>query len=61
MRIRQTFISRVQKENEDWMQYLNAVEGLRTQGFPDEPITTKRYDILQRFTDGFLIPCFVNS
>ena len=38
------------------MQYLDALEGLRTQGFPDEPITTKRYEILQRFTDGVLDP-----
>ena len=34
------------------MQYLDALEGLRTQGFPDESITTKRYEVLQRFTDG---------
>ena len=38
------------------MQYLDALEGLRTQGFPDEPITTKRYEILQRFTDSVLDP-----
>ena len=25
------------------MQYLDALEGLRSQRFPDEPITTKRY------------------
>ena len=40
MHVRQTFMSRVQQEKEDWMQFLDALEGLRTQGFPDEPITT---------------------
>ena len=34
------------------LQYLEALEGLRSQGFPDEPITTKRYEILQRFLEG---------
>ena len=38
------------------MQYLDALEGLRTQGLPDEPITTKRYEILQRLTDGVCDP-----
>ena len=52
MHVRQTFMSRVQQEKEDWMQFLDALEGLRTQGFPDEPITTRRYEILQRFIDG---------
>ena len=42
MHVRQTFMSRVQQEKEDWMQFLDALEGLRTQGFPDEPITTRR-------------------
>ena len=27
-------------------------EGLRSQGFPDEPVTTKRYEILQRLMEG---------
>ena len=49
-------MSRVQQEKEDWMQYLDALDGLRTQGFPDEPITTKRYEIVQRFTDGVRDP-----
>ena len=52
MHVRQTFMSRVQQEKEDWMQFLDALEGLRTQGFPDEHITTRRYEILQRFIDG---------
>ena len=56
MHVRQTFMSRVQQEKEDWMQYLDAREVLRPQGFPDEPITTKRYEILQRFTDGVRYP-----
>ena len=40
--------TRQQPEREYWLQYLYALEGLRSQGFPDEPVTTKRYDILQR-------------
>ena len=34
------------------MQYLDALEGLRSQGFPGESVTTKRYEILQRFIEG---------
>ena len=45
-------MSRTQQEKEDWMQYLDALEGLRTQGFPDEPITTRRYKIRRPFIDG---------
>ena len=56
MQVRQTFMSRIQQEKEDWMQFLDALEGFRTQGFPDEPITTRRYEILQRFIDGVSDP-----
>ena len=56
MQVRQTFQSRVQQEKEDWMQYLDALEGLRSQGFPQESITTKRYEILQRFMEGVRDP-----
>ena len=38
------------------MQFLDALGGLRTQGFPDDPITTRRYEILQRFIDGISDP-----
>ena len=38
------------------MQYLDALEGLRSQGFPQESITTKRYKILQRFIEGVRDP-----
>ena len=34
------------------MQYLDALEGLRSQGFPDESVTSKRYELLQRFIEG---------
>ena len=43
---RQAFRLRSQFEKEDLMQYLDALEGLRSQGFPDEPLTTRRYEIL---------------
>ena len=28
------------------------MEGLRSLGFPDEPVTAKRYEIMQRFIEG---------
>ena len=54
--VRQSFRLRSQLEREDLMQYLDALEGLRSQGFPDEPITTRRYEILHRFMDGVSDP-----
>ena len=33
-----------------------TLEGLRSQGFPQEAITTKRYEILQRFMEGVRDP-----
>ena len=56
MQVRQAFLTRAQQEKEDWMQYLDALEGLRSQGFPQEPITIKRYEILQRFMEGVRDP-----
>ena len=56
MQVRQAFQSRIQHEKEDWMQYLDALEGLRSQGFPHKAITTKRYEILQRFMEGVRDP-----
>ena len=56
MQVGQAFQSRIQQEKEDWMQYLDALEGLRSQGFPQEAITTKRYEILQRFMEGVRDP-----
>ena len=35
---------------------MDALEGMRTRGFPDEQITTKRYEILLRFTHGVCDP-----
>ena len=49
-------MSRVHQEKEDWMQYLDALEDLRSQGFPQESITTKRSKILQRFMEGLREP-----
>ena len=56
MQVRQAFTTRQQSDREDWMQYLDALERLRSQGFPDEPVTTKRYEILQRFSEGVRDP-----
>ena len=49
MQVRQSFMSPTQQESEARMQYLYAPEGIRTQRFPEEPINTRRYEILQRF------------
>ena len=54
--VRQAFRLRNQLEKEGLMQYLDALEGLRSQGFPDEPITTRRYEILHRFMNGVSDP-----
>ena len=56
MQVRHAFTSRQQIDRENWMQYLDALEGLRSQGFPHEPFTTKRYEILQRFIEGVRDP-----
>ena len=56
MQVRQALQSRIQHEKEDWMQYLDALEGIRSQGFQQEAITTKRYEILQRFMEGVRDP-----
>ena len=56
MQVRITFKYRNQLGKEDVMQYLDALEGLRSQVYPDESINDKRYEILQRFTDGVRDP-----
>ena len=56
MQVRQAFTTRQQSDREYWMQYLDSLEGLRSRGFPHEPVTTKRYEILQRFTEGVRDP-----
>ena len=56
MQVRQAFTTRQQSDREDWMQYLDAMDGLRSQGFPEESVSTKRYEILQRFIEGIRDP-----
>ena len=50
--IQQQFRTRNQKSEEDYMQYLDALEGLRSQGYPNEEVTVRRYEIMQRFIEG---------
>ena len=50
--IRVSFADRVQGEGEDTMAFLDALESLRSKGFPDEDDTVRRYEILQRFISG---------
>ena len=50
--IRHSFASRTQNEDESEMQFLDALESLRAQGFPEESMVCRRYEILQRFIEG---------
>ena len=45
--IQQQFRTRNQNSEEDYMQYLDALEGLRSQGYPNEDVTVRRYEIMQ--------------
>ena len=46
------FRSRKQNSEEDYMQYLGALEGLRSQGYPNEEVTVRRYAVMERFIEG---------
>ena len=52
MQIQQQFRTRNQTPDEDYMQYLDALEALRSQGFPNEEVAVRRYEIMQRFIEG---------
>ena len=56
IQVRQAFASRYQLEKVDWMLCLHALQGLQSQGVLNEPITTKRYEIPQRFIEGVRDP-----
>ena len=50
--IQQQFRTRNQNNEEDHMQYLDCLEGLRSQGYTNEEVTARRYEIMQRFIEG---------
>ena len=50
--IQQQFRTRNQNSEEDYIQYLDALEGLRSQGYPSEEVTVRRFEIMQRFIEG---------
>ena len=52
MHIQQQFRTRDQNSEEDYMQYLDALEGLRSKGYPNEEVTVRRYEIMLRFIKG---------
>ena len=52
IQIQQQFRTRNQSPDEDYMQYLDALEGLRSQGFPNEEVVVRRYEIMQSFFEG---------
>ena len=52
IQIQQQFRTRNQSPDEDYMQYLDALEGLCSQGFPNEEVAVRRYENMQRFIEG---------
>ena len=50
--IQQQFRTRNQTPEESHMQFLDDLGRLRSQGFPQESETMRRYEILQHFTEG---------
>ena len=58
MPVRQAFTTRQQSDRKDWMQYLDALEGLRSQGFPEEPVTTNVTKSSSALLRVFVIPSY---
>ena len=52
IQLQQQFRTRKQSNDEDYMRNLDVLEGLRSQGFPNEEVTVRRYEIMQRFIEG---------
>ena len=50
--IRMTFANRTQGDDEDMMTFLEALGSLRSKGFPDEDVITRRYEIMEEFIAG---------
>ena len=50
--IQQQFRTRNQNSEKNYMQYLDVLEGLRSQGNRNEEVTVRRYEIMQRFLEG---------
>ena len=50
--IQQQFRTRNRNNEEDYMQNLDALEGLRSHGYPNEEVTVRRYEIMQWFIEG---------
>ena len=50
--IQQQFRTRNQNNEEDFMQYLDALGGLRSQCYPNEEVNVRRYEIMQKFIEG---------
>ena len=46
------FRTRNENIEEDYMQYLDALERLRSQGFPNKEVTVRRSEIMQKFIEG---------
>ena len=50
--IQQQFRTPNQDNEEDFMQYLDALECLRSQGYPNEEVTVRRHEIMQKVIEG---------
>ena len=52
IRIQQQFRTRNQNSDKNYMQYVDAHESLRSQGFPKEEVAVRPYEIMQKFVEG---------
>ena len=50
--IQQQFRTLNQNNEEDYMRYLDALEGFRSQGYPNEEVAVRRDEIMQKFIEG---------
>ena len=50
--IRNSFMTREQRSDENLMQILDALESLRSKGYPEDTAVSRRYEIMQRFIQG---------
>ena len=55
LQIQQQFRTRNQSNHQDYMHHLGALESLRSQGFPNEDVMVRRYEIMQKFIEGVCI------
>ena len=50
--LRNSLMTREQRRNENLMQFLDALENLRSEGYPEDTAVSRRYEFIQRFIQG---------